>query len=171
MGDPGGSVTNVDGRFHNLTNAYVAGPALFTTMGSANPTLTALALAHRTAQAIVNAATAAPNLAFRPLFNGTLDGWQMAGAGGFNIISGNVLQSFGGLGLLWYTREEFGDFELKLDWRVFKVDGNSGVFIRFPALNSSKPARPRPIRLRLIGSGTVTSTDLPMALKLPPSAR
>jgi len=139
MGDPGSSVTNVSGRFHNLTNAYVAGPALFPTMGSANPTLTALALAHRTAQAIVNAATPAPNFTFRPLFNGTLDGWQMAGAGGFNIISGNVLQSFGGLGLLWYTREEFGDFELTLDWRVFKADGNSGVFIRFPALNSSNP--------------------------------
>jgi hypothetical protein len=109
-------------------------------LGSANPTLTALSLAHRTAQAIVAAATPPPNASFRLLFDGTLDGWQMAGAGGFNIIAGNVLQSFGGLGLLWYTREEFGDFELTLDWRVFKLDGNSGVFIRFPSLNSSNPA-------------------------------
>jgi choline dehydrogenase-like flavoprotein len=139
-GDPGSSVTDVNGRFHNVTNAYVAGPALFPTLGSANPTLTALSLAHRTAQAIVAAATPPPNASFRLLFDGTLDGWQMAGAGGFNIIAGNVLQSFGGLGLLWYTREEFGDFELTLDWRVFKLDGNSGVFIRFPSLNSSNPA-------------------------------
>jgi hypothetical protein len=64
----------------------------------------------------------------------------MAGAGGFTVAGGTVLQSFGGLGLLWYTREEFGDFELTCDWRVFKPDGNSGVFIRFPALNSSNPA-------------------------------
>lgn len=140
MGDAGSSVTDVNGRFHHVTNAYVAGPALFPTMGSANPTLTAVSLAHRTAQAIVAAATPAPNPNFRPLFSGTLDGWQMAGAGGFNVIAGNVLQSFGGLGLLWYTREEFGDFELTLDWRVFKSDGNSGVFIRFPALNSSNAA-------------------------------
>jgi choline dehydrogenase-like flavoprotein len=140
MGDAGSSVTDPDGRFHHLANTYVAGPAVFPTMGSANPTLTALAVAHCTAQAMVNAVTPAPSPNPRPLFNGTLDGWQMAGAGGFAVIGGNTLQSFGGLGLLWYTREEFGDFELTLDWRVFKTDGNSGVFIRFPALNSSNPA-------------------------------
>lgn len=140
MGDPGSSVTDTNGRFHHLANVYVAGPALFPSMGSANPTLTALTLARRTADAIVNAATPAPNPNPRPLFSGTLDGWQMAGAGGFTVIGGGTLQSFGGLGLLWYTREEFGDFELTLDWRVFRADGNSGVFIRFPALNSSNPA-------------------------------
>lgn len=140
MGDPGSSVTDVDGRLHHLDNAYVAGPAVFPSMGSANPSLTALSLARRTARAIVTAATPPPNPTPRALFTGTLDGWQMAGAGGFSVIGGNVLQSFGGLGLLWYTREEFADFELALDWRVFAADGNSGVFIRFPALNSSNPA-------------------------------
>jgi 3-keto-disaccharide hydrolase/GMC oxidoreductase len=140
MGDPGSSVTDITGRFHNVVNANAAGPALFPTLGSANPTLTALALAHRTAQAIVTAATPVPNPVFHPLFNGTLDGWQMAGAGGFRVIPGSILESFGGLGLLGYTRQEFGDFELTLDWRVFKLDGNSGVFIRFPALNSSNAA-------------------------------
>jgi hypothetical protein len=140
MGDAGSSVTDADGRFHQLANTYVAGPAVFPTIGSAGPTLTALAVAHRTARAIVNAVTPPPDPNPRPLFNGTLDGWQMAGAGGFSVIGGTVLQSFGGLGLLWYTREEFGDFELTLDWRVFKTDGNSGVFIRFPALNASNPA-------------------------------
>jgi len=140
MGDAGSAVTDTDGRFHHLANAYVAGPALFPTMGSANPTLTALALAHRTAHAIVVTETPPPSPNVRPLFDGTLMGWQMAGAGGFSILGGTILQSFGGLGLLWYTREEFGDFELTLDWRVFKQDGNSGVFVRFPALNSSNPA-------------------------------
>jgi len=140
MGAAGRSVTDVVGRFHHVANAYVAGPAVFPTMGSANPTLTALALAHRTARAVAAAATPVPNPTARALFTGALDGWQMAGSGGFSVVGGNVLQSFGGLGLLWYTREEFGDFELTLDWRVFRADGNSGVFIRFPALNSSNPA-------------------------------
>jgi hypothetical protein len=40
--DPAKSVTNLDGRFHHVTNAYVAGPAVFPTLGSANPSLTAL---------------------------------------------------------------------------------------------------------------------------------
>src|SRR5204862_5351994 len=52
MGAPGESITNTDGRFHHIRNAYVAGPALFPTIGSANPTLTALALARNTASAI-----------------------------------------------------------------------------------------------------------------------
>src|SRR5262249_2759244 len=37
--DPTRSVTNEDGRFHHVDNAYVAGPALHPTAGSANPTL------------------------------------------------------------------------------------------------------------------------------------
>ena len=46
------SVTGLDGRFHHIANAYVAGPALFPTLGSANPSLTASALARVTAAAI-----------------------------------------------------------------------------------------------------------------------
>ena len=55
MGTPGSSITDKDGRFHHIGNAYVAGPALFPRIGSANPTLTALALARNTASAIVKA--------------------------------------------------------------------------------------------------------------------
>jgi hypothetical protein len=57
MGAPGKSITNKDGRFHHMTNTYVAGPALFPTVGSANPTLTALALARNTASVIVKSFT------------------------------------------------------------------------------------------------------------------
>jgi hypothetical protein len=57
MGDPGQSLTNKDGQFHHISNAYVAGPALFPTIGSANPTLTALALARNTASVIVKSFT------------------------------------------------------------------------------------------------------------------
>src|SRR5262249_35865051 len=46
------SITNTFGRMHHLSNVYVAGPALFPTVGSANPSLAGLALARRTAAAI-----------------------------------------------------------------------------------------------------------------------
>ena len=53
MGPPGQSVTDSFGKFHHVANAYVAGPALFPVIGSANPSLTATTLARRTADAIV----------------------------------------------------------------------------------------------------------------------
>jgi 3-keto-disaccharide hydrolase len=61
-----------------------------------------------------------------------LDGWQEAGPGGFDVVDG-MLQSFGGMGLLWYAKKQFGDFILKVDWKVLHVEDNSGVFVRFPS--------------------------------------
>lgn len=52
MGSPGASLTDKNGRFHHVSNAYVAGPALFPRLGSANPSLTAAALARNTASVI-----------------------------------------------------------------------------------------------------------------------
>jgi 3-keto-disaccharide hydrolase len=69
---------------------------------------------------------------FTSLFDGaTLDGWQEAGPGGFDVVDG-TLQSFGGMGLLWYTRKQFGNFTLRADWKVLHLSDNSGVFVRFP---------------------------------------
>src|SRR6266542_4553866 len=48
MGDDANkSVTDANCRFHHVTNAYVAGPALFPTIGSPNPMLTGIALVRR----------------------------------------------------------------------------------------------------------------------------
>lgn len=47
--DPRTSVTDAQGRVHGVHNLYVAGTALFPTSGQANPTLTLVALALRTA--------------------------------------------------------------------------------------------------------------------------
>jgi hypothetical protein len=108
MGAPGLSVTDPFGKFHHLDNVYVAGPALFTVIGSANPSLTATTLARRTADAIVTSRTVAPDPAFRLLFTGSRQGWQMAGGGDFLTIFGSILEARpNGLGLLWYTREVF----------------------------------------------------------------
>ncbi|WP_243361118.1 family 16 glycoside hydrolase [Fundidesulfovibrio terrae] len=149
MGLPGQSVTDSSGKFHHLANTYVAGPALFPVIGSANPSLTATTLARKTADAIVTGYTPAPSPAFKPLFTGSRQGWQMAGGGDFLTLFGTILEARpNGLGLLWYTREVFRNFVLKVDWLSFNpttsVPGgradNSGVLIRFPALNASDPA-------------------------------
>jgi choline dehydrogenase-like flavoprotein len=52
MGEVGKSITDADGKFHHLPNVYVVGPAVFPTIGDANPSLTGLTLARRTAKAI-----------------------------------------------------------------------------------------------------------------------
>jgi choline dehydrogenase-like flavoprotein len=137
--DAATSVTDTYGRFHHLHNAWVAGPALFPTLGSANPSLTALSLARRTAQAIVELSLPVEP-GFRTLGSGGLDGWQMAGTGGFIELGANIIEAVGGIGLLWYTREQFADFILRVDWRATNLDDNSGVFLRFPALGTSNPA-------------------------------
>jgi choline dehydrogenase-like flavoprotein len=150
MGATGQSVTDSFGKFHNLANTYVAGPALFPVIGSANPSLTATTLAGRTADAIVAAHTIPPSPAFKPLFTGSRQGWQMAGGGDFLTLFGTILEAApNGLGLLWYTREAFRNFILQVDYLSFNPTTNAplparadngGILIRFPALNSSNTA-------------------------------
>jgi hypothetical protein len=55
----------------------------------------------------------------------------MSGPGRFRV-QGGALVSSGGMGLLWYTKRRFRNFELMLDWRVAEQCDNSGVFVRFP---------------------------------------
>ncbi|MGC2741739.1 MAG: family 16 glycoside hydrolase [Candidatus Angelobacter sp.] len=149
MGNPSQSVTDSFGKFHNMANVYVAGPALFPVMGSANPSLTATTLARRTAISVVASQTVAPSTTLKPLFTGSRRGWQMSGGGEFLTLFGSILEAQpNGLGLLWYTREIFKNFVLKVDWLSFhpttNIPGdradNSGVLLRFPALNASDPA-------------------------------
>jgi choline dehydrogenase-like flavoprotein len=61
MGKAGDSITDTNGRFHHLPNVYVVGPAVFPTLGSANPSLTGLTLARRTADAILKAHRTKPS--------------------------------------------------------------------------------------------------------------
>lgn len=67
------------------------------------------------------------------LFNGKdFDGWEIMGdKAGWEILKGGVIRSDGAKGGNWlrYAKQEFGDFVLRVQWRVSK-DGNSGVFIR-----------------------------------------
>src|SRR5258708_1442137 len=123
MGAPRRSVTDSFGKFPHLANAYVAGPAVFPVIGSANPSLTATTLARRTADAIVTSRTLPASPAFKQLFTGSRQGWQMAGGGDFLTLFGTILEARprgpSDLGLLWYTREVFRNFVLKVDWLSF----------------------------------------------------
>ena len=79
------------------------------------------------------------NTDFVNLFDGNLDGWIMIGDGSFAIIfeEGDYKKQFpllktqGGMGLLWYSKKKFKDFILRLDWKVTRLEDNSGIFVRF----------------------------------------
>lgn len=145
MGAPGESVTDSFGKFHHLDNVYVVGPAVFPVIGSANPSLTATALCRRTAGTIARSRTIPPSPTVKPLFTGSREGWQIAGRGEFLTLFGSILEAKpDGLGVLWYTRQSFRNFVLKVDWLSFnptttpaRGGDNSGILIRFPALNAS----------------------------------
>ena len=67
---------------------------------------------------------------WRPLFNGKdLQGWEHVGPGSFQIENGQ-LKTVGGMGLLWYTPEKFGNAVLRVVYKVTHPEDNSGVFIR-----------------------------------------
>jgi choline dehydrogenase-like flavoprotein len=53
--DPRHGVVDADSRVHGIENLYVAGSSVFPTSGSANPTLTIVALALRLARRIESA--------------------------------------------------------------------------------------------------------------------
>src|SRR5262245_4440272 len=135
MGAVGASITDSNGKFHGKANAYVAGPAAFPTLGSANPSLTALSLSRRTAQAVVSAAIPGPTAGFTPLSLAPAD-WQMIkvpNSPATIIHYGNVMETQGWYGLYWYLKEQFANFVLSLDWRISRREENSGVYIRIPA--------------------------------------
>jgi hypothetical protein len=69
---------------------------------------------------------------FQQLMTGGLAGWKMLGAGNFIELGGNIIESNGGTGLLWYPHKQFENFILRAEWQVLAVTDNSGIFIRFP---------------------------------------
>jgi hypothetical protein len=99
-----------------------------------------VALVRRTALVIVRQSILGPESDFTPLGNGGLAGWQIAGNGHFIELGGGIIESVGGIGLLWYTKEQFEDFVLRVDFRLSNGNDNSGVFIRIPALGKNDPA-------------------------------
>lgn len=135
------SITDTEGKFHGVANAYVAGPALFPTLGSANPSLPATALARRTAATIVQRAGPSAPTDFAPLSLAPTD-WMMVRQPNTPANMrhhGQVLETVGAYGLYWYTREQFDNFILHLEWRIGRREDNSGVYLRVPAWTVADP--------------------------------
>ena len=48
------------------------------------------------------------------------------------VIGAGVDNLAPALGVLRYTGDTFDDFILRLDWRAFDIQANSGIFLRMP---------------------------------------
>lgn len=139
--DPNDSVANEDCRFHHVSNAFVAGPAVFPTLGSPNPMLTGTALARRLGN-FLKRSRPQPDPDFQLLFDGVSTAkWRMStiknqpgrdNPGRFHVVDGG-LESAPGTDLgLFYTKVDFVNYVLRLEWLTWRDDDNSGVFLRFP---------------------------------------
>jgi hypothetical protein len=89
---------------------------------------------HWLLSALLPAALFAPPARAETLFDGhSLKGWRHAGTATFEVKH-RTLRSVGGagqLGLLYYARRTYSDFELTLQFRAAE-GANSGVHLRFP---------------------------------------
>jgi hypothetical protein len=131
------------------------------TSGSANPVPTGLVVAKRVTEAIMpDHEVSEPG--FANLFDfpepkgdyTTLPvvllpkGWKFVGQGSF-VRRGKMMESAGGIGLLYYDAEVFRDFILKLEWRCplprgnYNFFNNSGIYIRWPQLITVKNGEKR----------------------------
>lgn len=86
------------------------------------------------AEAAPKGAARAPKLTaeWRPLFNGRdTAGWELSGPGEFRVENGELV-TYGGLGTLWYMREQLGDCQIRVVFRLGSSNANSGVHLRIP---------------------------------------
>ena len=115
-------------------------PHLFPTVGSPNPMGTGTALARRLADHL--AAPFVAEAGFTSLFDGSLQHWRMStirnqpgrdDPGHFVVTNGALVTATGtDIGLLWHDQPTPADFVLRLEWRRWQEDANSGIFVRFP---------------------------------------
>jgi hypothetical protein len=71
---------------------------------------------------------------WRHLFNGKdLTGWKQAGPGS-HFVEDGFIKSKGGMGLLYWTGEKFGNCVIRVVFRMRDTNSNSGVFIRIPSV-------------------------------------
>ncbi len=69
---------------------------------------------------------------WRQLFNGKdLTGWEHVGPGSMTVEDG-LIKTHGGMGLLWWPGEKFGNCVIRVVYRTTRKADNSGIFIRIP---------------------------------------
>lgn len=142
------SVTDVNGRFHHVTNAYCIDQSLFPTVSSANPVLTGISLARKISESMIARFSSAEAVAVEPGFqslytgNFAVDGWEVFAGGSQNFfdVAGQDTPVLGvgvdsvtpALGMIRYATRTFKDFILRLDWKAYDIAANSGIFLRMP---------------------------------------
>lgn len=73
---------------------------------------------------------------WQSLFDGnSFEGWEHVGKGRF-VIEDGLLKTEGGMGLLWYTLQPFGNCTVRVVYKTSEPSSNSGVFVRI----ADKPA-------------------------------
>ena len=69
---------------------------------------------------------------WRQLFNGKdMTGWKHVGPGSMSVEDG-LIRGHGGMGLLYWTGEKFGNCVIRVEWKMRDENSNSGIFIRIP---------------------------------------
>jgi len=142
------SVTDSNGRFHHVSNAYCVDQSIFPTAGSANPVPTGLTLSRKITRSIIDRYTSVQAFTdepgFQTLYSGNFkaDGWEIVASGGKNffdvlgqnppVLGAGVDNKNVGLGVLWFKAKKFKNFILKLQWKAFDIEANSGIFLRIP---------------------------------------
>src|SRR6266540_2800487 len=188
MGDNANdSVTDKNCRLHGVKNTYVAGPALFPTTGSPNPMLTGIALARRLGDHLLPPPPQ-PLTGVNYLFDGTQKSadffakWKMAempnGGNRFVIVGRSLIAKPGnGIGLLYYTGEQFDNFTLRLDFCLphprdpsgNKNNDNSGIFVRFR--DPRKPVLPGTPGPDVPGNDATVAVDTGYEIQIDEEAR
>ncbi|MEU8265324.1 ThuA domain-containing protein [Micromonospora sp. NPDC048999] len=85
---------------------------------------------------------------YKSIFDGSaysLADWRQAPSGQFSLRTDGSIRSSGGLGMLWYAGQEFGDFSVRLQFKDIATGttrANTGVFIRFPDPRTPLADRP-----------------------------
>lgn len=67
----------------------------------------------------------------KQLFDGkTLSGWEHVGPGSM-VVEDGAIRTEGGMGLLWYKGQRFGNCTIRVIYKTISTPGaNSGVYIR-----------------------------------------
>jgi len=72
------------------------------------------------------------NSGWRAIFDGkSTAGWEMVGPGELKLEK-DELVTYGGMGLFYYSKEKFGNCQIRVVFKLSVADDNSGVFIRIP---------------------------------------
>ena len=61
-----------------------------------------------------------------------LTGWKHGWARAASSSKDGTLKTEGGMGLLWYTGQKFGNTTMRVVFKTINERGNSGLYIRLP---------------------------------------